>query len=65
MHTSNGLGRNASLQSFRAEGRIPVAGPFALGGSWSWGKRITTYDGHDTYRSDATQWRAFASVMFR
>ncbi|MEO8056595.1 MAG: DUF3943 domain-containing protein [Acidobacteriota bacterium] len=65
MHTSDGIARNASLQSFRAEGRIPVAGPFSLGGSWSWGKRITTYDDHDTYRSDATQWRAFASVMFR
>ncbi|HEY3350348.1 MAG TPA: DUF3943 domain-containing protein [Thermoanaerobaculia bacterium] len=65
MHTSDGIGRNASLQSFRAEGRIPVAGPFSLGGSWSWGKRITTYDDHDTYRSGATQWRAFASVIFR
>ncbi|HQQ76568.1 MAG TPA: DUF3943 domain-containing protein, partial [Thermoanaerobaculia bacterium] len=65
MHTSNGIGRNASLQSFRVEGRIPVAGPFAVGGSWTWGKRITTYDDYATYRSDATQWRAFASVMFR
>ena len=49
-HTSNGIGRNASLQSFRAEARIPVAGPLAVGGSWSWGKRITTYDDYDTTR---------------
>jgi hypothetical protein len=65
MHTSNGIGRNASIQSFRAEGRIPVAGPLAVGGSWSWGKRITTYDDYDTYRTDATQWRAFVSWIFR
>jgi hypothetical protein len=65
MHTSDGIGRNASIQSFRAEARIPIAGPLSAGGSWSWGKRITTYDDFDTYRTDATQWRAFVSWMFR
>jgi hypothetical protein len=64
-HTSNGIARNSSIQSFRAEGRIPVTGPLAVGGSWSWGKRISTYDEFDTYRTDATQWRAFVSWMFR
>ena len=64
-HTSDGVGRNASLQSFRAEARIPVAGPLAAGGSWSWGKRITTYDAYDPTRVDATQWRAFLSILFR
>ena len=64
-HTSNGIARNSSIQSFRAELRIPVAGPFSAGGSWSWGKRISTYDGFDTFRADATQWRAFVSCMLR
>jgi Domain of unknown function (DUF3943) len=64
-HTSNGIARNSSIQSFRAEARIPVAGPFSAGGSWSWGKRISTYDAFDTIRVDATQWRAFVSCMFR
>ncbi len=64
-HTSDGIGRNASLQSFKAEARIPVAGPFSLGGSWSWGKRITTYDDFDTFHAEATQWHAFMSWMFR
>jgi hypothetical protein len=64
-HTSDGLGRNATVQSFRAEARVPVAGPFAVGGSWSWGSRLATYDDYDTVRSGASQWRAFASVLFR
>jgi hypothetical protein len=64
-HTSNGIARNSSIQSFRAEARAPVAGPLAVGGSWSWGKRISTYDEFDTFRTDATQWRAFVSWMFR
>ena len=64
-HTSNGIARNSSIQSFRAEARIPVAGPFSAGGSWSWGKRISTYDEFDTFRTGATQWRAFVSWLFR
>ncbi|MEO8586518.1 MAG: DUF3943 domain-containing protein [Acidobacteriota bacterium] len=64
-HTSNGIARNSSIQSFRAEARVPVAGPFSVGGSWSWGKRISTYDDFDTFRTDATQGRAFLSWVFR
>jgi hypothetical protein len=64
-HTSDGVARNSSIQSFRAEARIPVTGPLSLGGSWTWGKRISTYDAFDTYRVDATQGRAFVSWMFR
>ncbi|MCM3877430.1 MAG: DUF3943 domain-containing protein [Thermoanaerobaculia bacterium] len=64
-HTSNGIARNSSIQSFRAEARIPVAGPCSVGGSWSWGKRISTYEEFDTFRTGATQWRAFVSCMFR
>jgi hypothetical protein len=65
VHTSNGIGRNAALQSLRAEARLPVAGPLAAGGSWSWESRLTTYDDHPTVRADSTQWRAFVSWMFR
>jgi hypothetical protein len=64
-HTSNGIARNSSIQSFRAEARIPVGGPLSVGGSWSWGKRISTYDEFDTFRTGATQWQAFVSCMFR
>lgn len=64
-HTSNGISRSNTLQSFRAEARIPVAGAFAVGGSWGWERRLTTYDEFDTTRTDATQWRAFASWIFR
>jgi hypothetical protein len=64
-HTSNGIARNSSIQSFRAETRLPIAGTFSAGGSWSWGKRISTYDAFDTVRVDATQWRTFVSYMFR
>jgi hypothetical protein len=65
VHTSDGIARNSTLQSFRAETRIPVAGPFVVGGSWSWGSRISTYDEYDTFHTEATQWRAFVSWIFR
>jgi hypothetical protein len=64
-HTSDGIARNSSIQSFRAEARIPVAGALSAGGSWSWGRRITTYDEFDTFRVETSQWRAFVSWMFR
>ena len=65
VHTSDGIARNSTIQSFRAETRIPVAGPFVVGGSWSWGSRISTYDEYDTFHTEATQWRAFVSWIFR
>ena len=64
-HTSNGIARNSSIQNFRAEARLPLSGPFSVGGSWTWGKRITTYDDFDTFRTDTNQWRAFVSWIFR
>ncbi len=65
VHPSNGIGRNATLQTFRAEARLPVAGPLAVGGSWAWFSRLSTYDDHPTVRADSTQWRAFVSWMSR
>ena len=64
-HTSNGVARNTSIQSFASEARIPVAGALSAGGSWSWGKRVATYDEYDTARVETTEWRAFLSWMFR
>lgn len=64
-HTSNGVARNASTQTFRAEARVPVAGALSAGGSWSWGRRIATYDAYDTARTETSLWRAFVSWMFR
>ena len=64
-HTSNGLARNAAIQTVRAEARVPVAGALSAGGSWSWGRRITTYDAYDTARVETSLWRAFVSWMFR
>jgi hypothetical protein len=63
-HTSNGVARNSSIQAFRAEARLPVAAGLSAGGSWSWGKRISTYDAFDTARVATTQWRAFLSYAF-
>jgi hypothetical protein len=65
MHTSDGIMRNATLQSLHAEGRLPVAQPLSVGGAWSWSRRISTYDEFDTTRTAATLWRAFVSWMFR
>lgn len=65
MHTSNGVMRNSTLQSFRAEARTPVAGDLALGASWAWGQRISTYDEFDTVRATATRWGAFLSWIYR
>lgn len=65
VHTSDGIARNASLQSFRAEGRVPVLSGLNLGASWAWGRRITTYDDFDTFRGETTQWKVFASWLFR
>ena len=64
-HTSNGIARNSSLQSFRAEARVPVGGGLSAGGSWTWGKRISTYDAFDTIAVTAIQGRAFVSWLFR
>ncbi len=64
-HTSSGIARNSSLQSFRAEARVPLGGGFSMGGSWTWGKRISTYDAHDSIAVAAIQGRVFVSWLFR
>lgn len=64
-HTSNGIARNSSIQSFRAEARVPIGRSLSAGGSWTWGKRISTYDAFDTIAVTAAQGRAFVSWLFR
>jgi hypothetical protein len=65
MHASNGIARNGTIESFRSEARIPVLGPLSVGGSFTWGKRISTYDAFDTVALTATEGRAFVSWIFR
>jgi hypothetical protein len=64
-HSSNGIAKNSSIESFRAEARIPVGRGLSAGGSWTWGKRISTYDALDTIAVTAVQGRAFVSWLFR
>ncbi|HMA28515.1 MAG TPA: DUF3943 domain-containing protein, partial [Thermoanaerobaculia bacterium] len=64
-HTSNGIARNASIQSFEAEARVPVSRGFSAGGSWAWERRISTYDAFDTIAVTGAQGRAFVSWIFR
>ncbi len=60
-HASNGIARNSRLQAFTAEGRFPVAKTLAVGAGWTWGERLSTYDGLPTVGVSGTSWRAFAA----
>jgi hypothetical protein len=64
-HTTDGIARNSSIQSLRAEARLPVGGGLSAGGSWAWGKRVSTYDAFDTIAVTGAQGRAFVSWIFR
>ncbi len=65
MHTSNGVARSSAIQSFRAEGRIPFSRMIALGGSWGWGRRVTSYDDFATVNVTVSQGRVFAALTWR
>jgi len=65
MHTSNGVARSSAIQSFRAEGRIPLSRTIALGGGWGWGRRVTSYDDFATVNVAASQGRVFAALTLR
>lgn len=64
-HTSNGIARNGAIQSFRAEGRIPLSRMIALGGSWGWERRMMSYDDFATVDVAASQGRVFAALTLR
>ena len=55
----------SAIQSFRAEGRIPLSRMVALGGSWGWGRRVTSYDDFATVNVAASQGRFFAALTLR
>lgn len=65
MHTSNGIARNSMIQSFRAEGRIPLSRMIALGGSWGRQRRVTSYDDFATVDVATSQGRLFAALTLR
>ncbi len=65
MRTSSGITRSSAIQSFRAEGRIPLSRTIALGGSWGCGRRVTSYDEFATVNVAASEGRVFAALTLR
>ncbi|HET7453719.1 MAG TPA: DUF3943 domain-containing protein [Thermoanaerobaculia bacterium] len=61
-HTVNGVSENNRLEFFRAEARVPVAGPVGVGGSYSWYSRKTTYSQFFEAQRTQNEWRAFVNV---
>ena len=59
LSTLNGVSRNNRVQSFAAEGRVPVGKRFIAGAGWTWGERLSTYDSLPTVNVSGTTWRAF------
>jgi hypothetical protein len=64
-HTSNGIARNSAIQTFHAEGRIPLSRMIALGGGWGWGRRVTSYHDFATVDVAASEGRVFAALTLR
>ena len=62
--TVNGVSRDNTLQFFRAEARIPIAGPLGFGGSYWWYSRQTTYVGFTEPRKTQSEFRAFLNLAF-
>ena len=65
MSTTNGVSVRSAIQSFRVEGRLPLAPAFALGAGYTWNKRITSYFQRPTVRVDGPQWRVFGALLLR
>jgi Domain of unknown function (DUF3943) len=65
MHSSSGVARNSVVQSFFTEGRVPLGPRFALGGSFTYRRRLSTYDEFETAIETAHSFRAFGAVTFR
>ena len=63
-HTVNGVSDTNRLEFFRAQGRVPIWGPLAAGGGYSWYSRKTTYTGFVERRVTQSEWRAFFSLTF-
>ena len=60
--TVDGVSRNNRLEFFRGTVRVPIAGPFGAGASWSWYARKTSYPGFVEAQRTQNEWRAFVNV---
>lgn len=65
MHTTNGVSRHSAVQFARVEARCPVSESFALGATWAWDQRITSYAQYPTIRASYVQWRVFGALTRR
>ena len=57
---SNGISRSSRIQALSAEARLPLTRNLLVGGGWSWGERLTTYDRLPTVETSGTAWKVFA-----
>lgn len=58
-HTVDGVSRNNTLQFLRVTGRIPIWGPFGVGGGYWWYSRKTSYTNFFERQRTQSEWRAF------
>jgi hypothetical protein len=65
LHTVNGHGDNTRLETFLADGRIPLSELVAVGGGWAWTSRLSTYPVWPTVNVSSSTWRVFGAVTFR
>lgn len=64
-HTSNGVSDNSRIESALLQGRLPFSKRVAVGGSWAWTSRLSTYSALPTVYVSAVSWRLFGAVTFR
>ncbi|HEV2064777.1 MAG TPA: DUF3943 domain-containing protein [Thermoanaerobaculia bacterium] len=65
LDTSNGISLHSAIQSFHAEGRLPLSSKLAVGAGYTWNKRITSYSQRSTVEVEGPQWRVFGSVLLK
>jgi hypothetical protein len=62
--TVNGVSEGNTLQYFRGNARIPIAGPVGVGGGYSWYSRKTTYSRFFEARQTQSEWRIFLDFAY-
>ncbi len=63
--TSNGISVHSAIQSFHAEGRLPLSSTLGMGAGYTWSKRITSYSHRSTVEVEGLQWRVFGFVLLK
>ena len=63
-HTVNGVSDGNTLQYFQSSLRVPIAGPVAIGGGYSWYSRKTTYARFSEARKTQSEWRVFVDFAY-